>query len=257
MDKLIIFYAAAVLAGCLPASAQDKPEKIVIIKADDIRCPADGWNRFFELSRAKGVKVSAGIICDSLQNDQPDYFDWLRTLQATGLVEFWNHGWDHKRWVNDRNEQIREFAGTGYAHQKKHFTDAQEIMKKILGAPPVAFGTPYNASDSDTARVMKEDPDMRLFFCYEPQDLGDKTVARMNLRGESDGTGKPNFEKFKETYMQNEGLTFTALQFHPNNFDEERLAEYGKIIDFLTAEGWIFMLPSEYVSLLDKSKDPS
>ena len=191
MNKLIIFCAAAVLAVCVPSSAQDKPEKIVIIKADDIRCPADGWNRFFEFSKAKNVKVSAGIICDSLQGDQPEYFDWLQKLQASGMVEFWNHGWDHKRWMNDENIQLKEFAGTGYDHQKKHFDDAQKIMKKVLGAPPVAFGTPYNAHDSDTVRIMKEDAELRLFFCYKPEDLGNKISAMMHLRGEYDGTGKP------------------------------------------------------------------
>jgi peptidoglycan/xylan/chitin deacetylase (PgdA/CDA1 family) len=254
MNQLFIFCAVAVLIAWLPASAQNQTGKIVIIKADDIRRASDGWDRFFALSREKNIKVSAGIICNSLEDAEAEYVEWLRKLQASGMIEFWNHGWDHKRWTNDENEKIREFAGTGYDHQKKHFDDAQKIMEQVLGVPPVAFGTPYNASDSDTVRIMKENPDMRLFFCYKSEDIGNKLVALMSLRGENDGTGKPNFEKFKEQYFQNEGLTFTALQFHPNNFDEERLAEYGKIVDFLTAEGWTFMLPTEYVAMLNKTK---
>jgi len=257
MDKLIIFLAASALALCLPAAAQDRPEKIIIIKADDIRRVTDGWNRFFELSKAKNVKVSAGIICCSLETENSEYCDWLRAQQASGMVEFWNHGWDHKRWTNEQNERVWEFRGSGYDHQKKHFSDSQNIMEKVLGSPPAVFGAPYNAIDSDTLRVMNEDENMRLFFGYEQEVLNHTMIARMHLRGENDGTGKPNFEIFKETYMQKPDLTFTVLQFHPNNFDDERLAEYGKIIDFLIAEGWTFMLPAEYISMIDQAERAS
>jgi peptidoglycan/xylan/chitin deacetylase (PgdA/CDA1 family) len=254
MNNLVIYCTITALAVCLTASAKENPHKIAIIKADDIRCPTDKWDRFFALSTEKNIKVSAGIICSSLQDETPENIDWLQKLQATGMVEFWNHGWDHKRWMDDDGNKIREFSGTGYDHQKKHFDDSQKLMKSILGTPPVAFGAPYNATDSTTARVMNEDSNVRLFFCYQPDDgLSGEIQALMKLRGEYDGTGKPNFEKFKEKYSEADGLTFTALQFHPNAFDDGRLAEYEKILDFLISEGWTFMLPSEYVAMVDRA----
>ena len=239
--------------SCLGGGA---PEKIAIIKADDIRGETEKWDRFFALSKEKGVKVAAGIICDSLQGDKKSYFDWLKHLQSTGWVEFWNHGWDHKRWKKNQgtDKELREFRGTGYTHQKKHFEDAQNRMKEVLGAAPVAFGAPYNAMDKDTVRVFEENTDLRLFFCYGKSKIPGKVPALMNLRGENDGTGKPNFKKFKEQYEKKGNLTFAAIQFHPNGFGEKQLVEYGKIIDFLIAEGWTFMLPREYVDLMDTMK---
>lgn len=221
--------------------------KVAIIKADDIRGSTEKWNRFFALSKEKGVKVSAGIICQSLENGKPDYFDWLKTLHASGDVEFWNHGWDHKRWTAENGKELREFSGTGYEHQKKHFDQSQALMKKALGVAPVAFGAPYNASDADTTRVMNEDSALRLVFCYDKQRFADKVSAPMNLRGESDGTGKPNFAKFKTEYAQKKQSSFSAIQFHPGNFGDEHFKEYAKILDFLIADGWKFVLPSEYV----------
>ncbi|MCZ6674624.1 MAG: hypothetical protein O7C75_16975, partial [Verrucomicrobia bacterium] len=82
----------------LSNNASDVPTKIAIIKADDLVKPTAKWDRFIELSSKLQVNVSIGIICDSLQEDEAGYFEWLRTQQQSGSVEFWNHGWDHKRW---------------------------------------------------------------------------------------------------------------------------------------------------------------
>lgn len=252
MVRWIVIMCAVILSSL--CSAQEVPEKIAIIKADDIRGKTTKWEYFFSLSKEKGVKVSAGIVGNSLAGEKKDYFNWLNHLQSTGQVEFWNHGWDHKRWKNDGAKEIREFRGSGYAHQKKHFEDAQNRMKEVLGVAPVTFGSPYNATDADTAKVMKENRDIRLFFCYGNKGVSGKVPMPMNLRGENDGTGKPDFEKFKAQYEAKKNLTFSAIQFHPNNFGEEQFDEYGKILDFLIAEGWTFMLPAEYLDLIDKIK---
>lgn len=230
--------------------AEKHHTKIAIIKADDVRKVHANWNRFFKISQELGVKVSAGIICDSLQRTNHEYFKWLNDWQATGMVEFWNHGWDHKRWGGDQKNQTKEFAGSGYEHQKQHFEDAQTLMGRVLGRMPVAFGAPYNAMDSDTARVFEENKDLLAIFSYKDQGLGGKIPMFMTLRGEGDGTGKPNFEKFKAEYDKKKGLEVAAIQFHPGAFGEEHFGEYRKMIDLLQADGWIFMLPTEYVAFL-------
>lgn len=236
----------------VPVFTQGRPKKIIIIKADDLTGITSPWNRFFTMSEAKGVKVSAGIICHSLEGDNKDYSDWLLKLQATGWVEFWNHGWDHKAWKTEAGNNLSEFGGSGYDHQSKHYADARNIMKDALGSTPIAFGTPYNAKDADTVSVMNEDDTLRLFFCVNVEGLSRHIVrAKMNLTGEHDGTGKPNFEKFKAHYEQYKDETCSALQFHPNAFSEEHFAEYAKILDLLIADGWTFMLPTEYVAMVD------
>lgn len=251
--SLKVFLTATI--GLIPLSsyAQDKPMKIAIIKADDIRKETKNWQKFFTLSKKKGVKVSAGIICNSLEGNKKDYFEWLKGHQSSGDVEFWNHGWDHKRWETPEKKKLSEFSGSGYAHQKKHFSDSQAIMKSVLGTKPPAFGTPYNAVDADTVKVMNEDPAMRLFFCYSAKGKGlkNKVLAPMKFRGEHDGTGKPNFEKFKAEYLQKKSVTFSAIQFHPNAFTPQHFIEYSKILDYLISEGWTFMLPKEYLAIVD------
>lgn len=223
--------------------------KIAIIKADDVRRVQSTWTKFFAISKEKGIKVSAGIICNSLQGENKDYAEWLNEWQSTEEVEFWNHGWDHKRWGGNDKKQTKEFSRSGYEHQKKHFEDAQAAMEKVLGRAPLAFGAPFNAMDSDTDRVLGENKDLRAVFCYRKRGLGGNIPLPMALRGEIDGAGKPNFEKFKAAYDEKQGVMMSAIQFHPAGFSEAQFKEYGKIIDFLKAEGWTFILPSEYVAL--------
>jgi peptidoglycan/xylan/chitin deacetylase (PgdA/CDA1 family) len=198
------------------------------------------------------VKVSLGIICDSLANPSAEYRAWLLAQQASGMVEFWNHGWDHKQWA-EGGKSISEFGGSAYAHQKEHFVKAQEAMEKVLGAAPVAFGTPFNSFGPDTSRVLSEDPRIRLLFCYKDPRIKNVIPALMSLRGEPDGTGKPNAAKFAEEYTKKKGqLAFAAIQFHPAAFGNAQLDEYGKTLDLLLADGWTFMLPREYGAWIAK-----
>lgn len=254
MAQWTLAFTFVALASVLPGTASAGSRKIIIVKADDLAGITPAWNRFFNLSREKGVKVSAGIIANTLEGEKSEYVGWLKKIQATGQVEFWNHGWDHRRWTTSERGELSEFGGSGYEHQKQHFGLARQIMSDLLGSVPIAFGTPYNAIDADTVKVIDEDADLRLFFCRREEGRTRKLLAPIVLNVEGDGTGKPNFEKFKAGYAQERGLAFSAIQFHPNSFTDAHVAEYGRILDFLIAEGWTFLLPSEYVALAQPSE---
>lgn len=230
--------------------------KIAIIKADDIRGPTEAWDRFIAVSTQRNVSVSCGIICSLLVDAPEAYKEWLIALDKTGRVEFWNHGWDHKRW-EENGRSINEFCGSGYEHQKDHFTRAQNIVQEVLGHPPAVFGSPFNGYDKDTDRVLRETPAIQLFFSNDARSIGGVPTAQMVLRGEPDGTGKPNAAKFAEQYEPlKDTLTFTVLQFHPNTgtfTSGSGLDEYVKTIDLLLNDGWTFMLPREYIAWLQKT----
>lgn len=248
MNKLALLLTALCAVLPVPGLANATQPKIAIIKADDVRRPTEQWQRFVDVSRDKGVKVSLGVICDSLADPSPEYVTWLRDLDQSSQVELWQHGWDHKHWTDAAGNALREFRGSGFAHQHKHYHEAKAAMTRVLGRPPLAFGAPYNAMDDDTFKIINADADMRLVFAYNDRGLEEKIPAMMTLRGEHDGTGKPNFEKFKADYAKKSDLHFAAIQFHPQNFAEEHFEEYLKILDFLLTEGWQFMLPREYVA---------
>lgn len=252
--KTILFSSLAALV--LPAGAETKP--IAIIKSDDVSGIHPKWDRFFKLAEELEVPVSAGVIAVSLEKQGEEYHEWLKKWNATGKIEFWNHGWDHRRW--DENGAYRsEFKATGADHQKDHISKAQNAAGKVLGKPFAAFGTPFNDMDEDTAKSLNEFPEVKMVFCFPDagpaKSLKDKVLLPMFLRGENDGTGKPNFTKFKEEYekkMKASPLTFCAFQFHPAAFSEEGFGEFRQIVEFLKKEGWTFMLPADYAKLAPK-----
>jgi hypothetical protein len=200
--KLIPFF----LALALPAFAA--PERIAIIKADDVTSVNGKWDRFFKVSQDLGIPVSAGVIAASFEKQDEKYDQWLKKWEATGKVEFWNHGWDHRQW-QDGDKKKSEFGGSGYDHQKANLAKAQEAAKTGLGKPFAAFGSGFNAMDSDTAKALNEIPELTLIFCYPgakpAKELKGKVLLPMHLRGEGDGPGKPNFAKFKEELRQVQG----------------------------------------------------
>jgi peptidoglycan/xylan/chitin deacetylase (PgdA/CDA1 family) len=253
MRKLLLLSLVALV---LPVSAQTK--RIAIIKADDVTGVSPKWDRFFKLAEEHGVPVSAGVIGNSFEKQDERYDEWLKKWEATGKVEFWHHGWDHRRW-DEQGTYKSEFSGTGFDHQKDHLAKTQDAAKAALGKPFAAFGTPFNDMDADTAKALNAIPELKMFFCKpgaEPnKDLKDKILLPMNLSGENDGTGKPNFAKFKEVYEARKAdpsLTFCAFQFHPGAFAEEGFGEFASIVDFLKTEGWTFMLPAEYAKSLGR-----
>ncbi|WP_009965239.1 DUF2334 domain-containing protein [Verrucomicrobium spinosum] len=230
-------------------------QRLAIIKADDVKGVNGKWDRFIALSQQRDIVVSLGIITESLATQDPKYVAWIKKWADTGEVEFWNHGWDHKSWTDTAGKKLSEFGGSGLEHQKDHLLKAQSSFKTATGSPYTIFGSPFNAMDGDTARALNEIPELKLIYCYPGSvvnaQLKGKVLLPMTLRGEHDGTSKPNFPKFKEEYQKKDGpaLNLAAIQFHPLGFSEEGFKHYTDILDFLKTEGWTFILPTKYLEL--------
>jgi len=245
-----------VLSLLFAISAPAATQRIAIVKSDDITAENPKWDRSFKIANDMGIKVSAGIITESLEKQGPEYIKWLKKWDTSGRVEFWNHGWDHKRW-NEEGKEKSEFGNSGYDHQIEHLQKAQAAYKSALGKDYTTFGSPFNAMDADTAKALNKVPELKFIFCIPgaaaTTALTGKLLLPMNLRGEHDGTGKPNFAKFKEDYAKKDrpDLTFAAIQFHPMGFSEQGFQDYAAILEFLKSEGWTFMLPSEYAKSVE------
>jgi len=92
------------LAG--PMEAADVPGPKVVLKLDDMsvdpgRVPMR-WRTALEFAQARKIKIMVGIICNSLEGEKPVHFAELKAAAAaTGLAEFLDHGYDHRRWTED------------------------------------------------------------------------------------------------------------------------------------------------------------
>lgn len=224
---------------------------IIIIKADDMRNVNSRWERFVNLIESQQIKASIGIICISLDSDDQEYFDWIKSVNGRGFIEFWNHGLIHQSWESD-GITYREFQGTSYEYQRSHIETAQELAEDKLSLTLMTFGAPFNATDGNTAIVLEENPDIKIWL-FGPSDMHLNNMmilnrSEVNLEYSGSERKVPDFEKFKADYERNLDLDYIVLQGHPKAWDEHNFEEFESILNYLKGKGSIFMTPFEYFS---------
>lgn len=281
MSPRIFFVLAAFLCATSAPRAQTPaaPSHIVpvVFKLDDVRTNDSGylserWRRLLPLVRERKIKLSLGVIANSLEGDKPAYFEWLGQMQATGLVEFWFHGYDHGVHAAGDSD-APEFAARTYEEQKERFEKSQKLAKEKLGFAFRTYGPPGGGKlqpsaddEATTRRVMEEDPDMRVWLYPKPMDEAGRIL---------NGGGKiavldrvwavnieqplfvPNPEKFIAGYNKYAPVRrYFILQGHANKWDDARWAAFLKIVDYVTENKIPTFTASELAATLQSKRTP-
>ena len=88
--------AAPEIPASLPTPVAREKPAYVILKIDDLRSKGNSvsahWQKLVDFARERKIKLSIGILADSLEADNPGYLGWIKKQNATGQIEFWNHG---------------------------------------------------------------------------------------------------------------------------------------------------------------------
>ncbi len=232
----------------------------IILKLDDISIEKNKCSSSYVMDYLiqKNIKASFGVVANLIdstaKNTMANYLDKTDNY-GNKLFEIWNHGLDHKK----HNDNLPEFSGTGYDYQKQHFEQATNIVNKNLGIQMTSLGTPWNASDMNTVKVMSENPNYKVFMCESGQLRPNKSSGILSLYQfvyiENEG-GKPNFDYFLMRYNENvdKFKDYMVVQAHPNSWKKNNIDTFNKIIDFLISQGCEFVLPYEYYQSLALNK---
>lgn len=259
LAALVVGIVAAISARSAdsPALKIPDPAPAVVLKLDDLATGGGNvpqrWRRLADFAKERKLKISIGVICQSLETAKPAYFDFIKDLQASGLCEFWFHGYDHKMW-EENGAKLQEFKGTPYEQQKDHFVRSQALAREKLGFAFTAFGSPFNGFDDSTLKVFSEDADMQVFLYGNPADQG-KIPGKIILDRVGDVNIEnplflPSSEKFIAGYLRRApGRRCFVAQGHPNQWDDARWAEFVKIVDFLQQNRIPVITPTEAAQL--------
>lgn len=227
---------------------------LIVLKLDDMvteqgKVPAR-WKRVTDFAETRGLKISIGIIGNSLEGESPPYFAELKRLAGTGLIELWNHGYDHRRWTEE-GKTVFEFLGPNEEQQREHVLRGQRLAQEKLGVTFRAFGSPFNANDTTTARVLAEIPEIRVWLYGDAKTPAGKFVARrvgaVNIESP---VHKPNLAALISGLAAHAGEPYFVIQGHPNSWGETGFAEFVRIVDHLQTGGAKFILPSELPTAL-------
>jgi len=238
---------------------------VVIIKADDLRQISGKvhplWIRFADFIKARKIKASIGVICQTLEEATPEYAQWIKDQHASGQMEFWFHGWYHGVHAED-GKQFNEFSGRSHEDQKQRFARSQQLAKEKLGFAFRTFGPPGGVGsgsfDAHTIQVMADDPDMRVWLYPTPIDAPGKQLAAagkvvildrvwdVNIEGR---VGVPDFNRFVSGYAKHPDRKYFVLQGHPMMWGQPgRFEEFARIIDFLLEQRAVFVTPFAYTT---------
>jgi peptidoglycan/xylan/chitin deacetylase (PgdA/CDA1 family) len=228
-------------------------QQFVILKADDIVFNSSStislrWIKFFDYIESKNIKASLGLIGNSLEKGDDNYYALLKELNASGNFELWNHGYTHTiNGIDENGILYNEFKNSLLEYQKEHLIKTQNLAKEKLNIVLRTFGAPGNGVDYNTVLALKEINDIDVWF------FGTEKFPKTNLKRSIEiefPAGTPDFLKFQSNY--NAGNTLVVLQIHPNSWNEAMFGEFKKAIDFLMEKNVMFINPYEYSKRYNK-----
>lgn len=224
----------------------------IVLKLDDVRFDKNNtlsprWTKVFKYAIDNKIKVNAGIITNSLEHGNAAYIDMLRQYQDSEYIEFWNHGFDHKRYDKD-GMSTYEFKGSGYEHQFQHLKKGQELSKDKLGRTFTTFGAPYNQTDEDTEKALNQFPEIKnwLYATERYQSNTSRTILRhipaLNIEYP---THHPSFYHLWNSLLLFDKENIVTLQGHPVSWDEKRFLQFEMMLDYLRNSNYEFILCSD------------
>ncbi len=250
--SLAVFFAALAPAGLRLSAAEPATAKpqIVLLKFDDVttngahgKAPvAPRWEKLVEYLKANQLKSSLGVICYSLEKDNPTYFKWIKDIQAGGLIEMWCHGYRERK-AEDKTGEFEE--GTA-ADQRAIFEKCEKLAITKLGFPLVAFGPHWSGTTDATDEALANTPEVKVWLYGPKKPKFFKGLSIERYLALENPTFVPDPVKFKETYQKSAAKApILVLQGHPNQWSDERWAGFVQIIEFLRTQNVVFMTPSE------------
>ncbi|MCB1205349.1 MAG: DUF2334 domain-containing protein [Verrucomicrobiae bacterium] len=255
-----ILLVVSLLFGSVRSSFADDlaNPQVILLKLDDVVFQpskagpvSERWQRIADYLTENHIKGSFGIICESLEADEPAYFRWIKDIQAVGTIEFWMHGYHLKK-----ADEPGEFEQGTAAKQRAVLAKSARLAREKLGFPLAAFGPHWSGTTEATDEALEGVPDIKIWL-YGPAKP--KHFTRLSLDrvlALENPTFVPDPVAFRALYNKHAATRkVLVLQGHPNQWDEKRWAGFLEIIAFLKSKGVVFMTPSEYLDSVRASKE--
>lgn len=252
---VIIFLVFSILPMSVQADCRVQPNaNIVLLKLDDLDGDFNGvagvssrWEKVTFFLEKNNIPASYGVIGDSLEADNPQYFQWLKQRVKVGNIELWNHGYFgtflKKTWIGVQGE----FDGRAAEQQAESILRTQTLGEKRIGIKFQGFGPHNSGVDKLTYQQLDAFPELRYVWFYEAKDRLDReTYLIKRVVNLEFPIFRPHFNSFLEAYKRRpKELGYIALQGHPNMWNYYDYKQFVQIVRFLQAEKATFCRPMD------------
>ena len=236
----------------------DTAAPYVILKLDDLWCEDNvvhtGWDSVITYLNEQNIKGSIGLVGESLEEDNPSYYEWILQRQAEGH-EIWNHGFCHCR---NKATGISEYKGKSPEEQLQSIRQTQTLAQEKLNITLRTFGAPYNHTDQSTVEALEDIPSLKVWLYKETDTHTTKyQLPRIREVNIEYPVHQPDFAQFVKGYELHKTEPVLIIQGHPRSWQEDltRLQEFKRIISFLKKENVRFITPYEYYTLTANNAD--
>ena len=229
-----------------------EPSGSIVIKLDDLKYVDGGpvskrWDDFASLIAEKKIPAAIGIIGNSLEKGNEDYFEWIRERNESGLFEFWNHGFEHSQILQD-DQAVYEFRNSSLQDQVTTLRKTQDVAREKLGIEFVTFGAPYNKIDQNTVTALEEFPEISIWlYGTAGTETTKKVLSRTPTVGIEYPVHCPVFYHFWNSFYFYSVEPVIVIQGHPNSWSEPRLREFEQIVDYLKEIAVPIIKPSSLI----------
>jgi peptidoglycan/xylan/chitin deacetylase (PgdA/CDA1 family) len=230
---------------------------VIILKLDDIAQDPNGpihpnWQRVTDYLEKNKIRAGMGIVCDSLEKDNPAYIKWIKDHHDKGLIEFWCHGY-RSRTAEDKTGEFD--VGTA-AEQQAILEKCQKLAKEKLGFDLPAFGPHWSGTTDATDQALQAIPEIKIWLWGPAKPKFFTGLCIRRVVGLEDPIFVPDANKFQASYRRvGAREKVLVLQGHAAAWNDAGWAGFVKIIEFLQSQNCAFMTPSEYLkSLADDKK---
>ncbi len=222
-------------------------KQIIMLKGDEF--DSDKWywqwDPFLNFIKLEKIPVNIGIVGKSLDAPNIMYINYLKDLLKTGLVEFWNHGYNHVLMAErDDGSVYCEFKNTSVEYQIEHMRRTNTLIKEWLGIDVIAFGAPGNKIDENTIIAVDSIEQFKIWLYGFQQS---KKIVLKRTANIEFPVFYPDFDKFLEEYSEN--YDYIVYQIHPMKYDEKRMEVIKKILLYLKNKEVTFLKLSDYFYL--------
>ncbi|MBF4983456.1 DUF2334 domain-containing protein [Nonlabens mediterrranea] len=259
---ILISFLFTTLFSCssILKSNETRSKQYVILKLDDLWNEEDlvhnGWIEVINFLNQENIKGTIGIVGNSLETDDNEYFQWIKTRNNEGH-EIWNHGFCHCKRLEGEID-IREYRGEGLEEQFESIFKTQNLAKEKLNITLRSFGAPYNSTDKNTIVALEKIPEIKVWLFKENSSQTEKFVInRINEINIEYPVHIPDYEKFKEGYLNHSSEPIIIIQGRPRSWMEDkiRFEEFKKIVLFLKNRNVQFVTPYEYYQIKELKYD--
>jgi peptidoglycan/xylan/chitin deacetylase (PgdA/CDA1 family) len=230
---------------------------IIMLKLDDLvhhtKDPkvavSPKWQRTADFLAAEGVKANFGIITETLEGDCPAYVEWLKERHASGMLEFWNHGYYGRFPAKDPAAKQGEYLNRTVEEQAASLKKSQDLVKEKTGIVLRAFGPHAMPPDDNLHPALATVPEIVAVWFYGPAKGAKTEKVVIQRRAELEKPiFRPNFANLHDNWEKYKGFDYLALQGHPNSWDDQGFEEFKKVVKFFKEQGCRFMTISEYLA---------